>query len=104
MRQSLSMSTLQDVKQAEKRMEAARKALFAYLELPKQQEIDVKLRTHLADPDVRLGDIDVEPLADQGFSGNQISRVRAGWIGPHGSPGAATWVLKRWLPAHIVAR
>lgn len=49
MRQSLSMSTLQDVKRAEKKMEDARKALFAYLELPTQQDIDTKLRTHLAD-------------------------------------------------------
>ena len=49
MRQSLSMSTLQDVKRAEKRMEDARKALFAYLELPKQEDIDVKLRVHLAE-------------------------------------------------------
>jgi hypothetical protein len=49
MRQSLSMSTLHDVKRAEKKMEDARKALFAYMELPKQEEIDVKLRTHLAE-------------------------------------------------------
>ena len=49
MRQSLSMSTLQDVKRAEKKMEDARKALFAYLELPKQEDIDVKLRVHLAE-------------------------------------------------------
>jgi hypothetical protein len=60
MRQSLSMSTLQDVKQAEKKMEAARKALFAYLELPKQQEIDVKLRTHLAENLQRATDEYVE--------------------------------------------
>ena len=60
MRQSLSMSTLQDVKQAEKRMEAARKALFAYLELPKQQEIDVKLRSHLAENLQRATDEYVE--------------------------------------------
>ena len=43
------MSTLQDVKLAEKKMEDARKALFAYMELPKQEEIDIKLRTHLAE-------------------------------------------------------
>lgn len=43
------MSTLQDVKRAEKKMEDARKALFAYLELPKQEDIDVKLRVHLAE-------------------------------------------------------
>jgi hypothetical protein len=60
MRQSLSMSTLEDVKQAEKRMEAARKALFAYLELPKQQDIDVKLRTHLAENLQRATDDYVE--------------------------------------------
>jgi len=54
------MSTLQDVKQAEKKMEAARKALFAYLELPKQQEIDVKLRTHLAENLQRATDEYVE--------------------------------------------
>ena len=57
------MSTLQDVKQAEKRMEDARKALFAYLELPKQQDIDVKLRTHLAENLQRATDEYVELIA-----------------------------------------
>ena len=60
MRQSLSMSTLQDVKGAEKRMEDARKALFAYLDLPKQEEIDVKLRVHLAENLQRATDEYVE--------------------------------------------
>ena len=62
MRQSLSMSKLQDVKQAEKRMEDARKALFAYLDLPKQLEIDIKLRAHLADNLQRATDEYVELL------------------------------------------
>jgi len=60
MRQSLSMSTLQDVKRAEKKMEDARKALFAYLELPKQENIDVKLRVHLAENLQRATDEYVE--------------------------------------------
>lgn len=60
MRQSLSMSTLQDVRRAEKKMEDARKALFAYLELPKQDEIDVKLRVHLAENLQRATDEYVE--------------------------------------------
>lgn len=60
MRQSLSMSTLQDVKRAEKKMEDARKALFAYLELPMQEEIDVKLRANLADNLQRATDEYVE--------------------------------------------
>lgn len=60
MRQSLSMSTLQDVKRAEKKMEDARKALFAYLGLPKQDEIDVKLRCHLAENLQRATDEYVE--------------------------------------------
>lgn len=54
------MSTLQDVKRAEKRMEDARKALFAYLELPTQQDIDTKLRAHLADNLQRATDEYVE--------------------------------------------
>jgi len=54
------MSTLQDVKRAEKMMEDARKALFAYLELPTQQEIDTKLRAHLADNLQRATDEYVE--------------------------------------------
>jgi len=54
------MSTLQDVKRAEKKMEDARKALFAFLELPKQREIDVKLRSHLAENLQRATDEYVE--------------------------------------------
>lgn len=54
------MSTLQDVKLAEKKMEDARKALFAYLELPKQTEIDLKLRMHLAENLQRATDEYVE--------------------------------------------
>ena len=54
------MSTLQEVKRAEKKMEDARKALFAYLELPKQDDIDVKLRVHLAENLQRATDEYVE--------------------------------------------
>jgi hypothetical protein len=43
------MSTLREVKEAEKKMEQARKALFAYMELPPQKEIDVKLWANLAE-------------------------------------------------------
>jgi len=42
------MSTLREVRVAEKKMEQARKALFHYMELPRQKEIDVRLCANLA--------------------------------------------------------
>lgn len=42
------MSTLREVKAAEKKMEQARKALFHYMELPQQKDIDLKLCASLA--------------------------------------------------------
>ena len=41
-------------------MEDARKALIAYFELPKREEIDVKLRVHLAENLQRATDEYVE--------------------------------------------
>lgn len=43
------MSTLHEVKVAEQKMELARKALFHYMELPPQEEIDIKLWANLAE-------------------------------------------------------
>ena len=43
------MSTLREVKAAEQKMELARKALFHYMELPPQKEIDIKLWANLAE-------------------------------------------------------
>ena len=48
MRKSLSMSTLEEVHAAEKKMELARKALFAYMDLPAQEQIDGSRRARLA--------------------------------------------------------
>ena len=42
------MSTLREVKEAEKKMEQARKALFHYMELPEQKDIDVTRCASLA--------------------------------------------------------
>lgn len=42
------MSTLREVRAAEKKMEQARKALFHYMELPQQKDIDVHLCASLA--------------------------------------------------------
>lgn len=48
MRKSLSMSTLEEVRAAERKMEVARKALFAYMDLPAQEQIDASRRARLA--------------------------------------------------------
>jgi hypothetical protein len=48
MRQFFAVSTLDEVRKAEKRMEVARKALFAYMDLPEQQHIDGHRRARLA--------------------------------------------------------
>ena len=42
------MSTLDEVRTAERKMEIARKALFAYMDLPPQDQIDGHLRAQLA--------------------------------------------------------
>ncbi len=42
------MSTLQEVHEAEKKMEVARKALFAYMDLPPHDQIDAGRRVRLA--------------------------------------------------------
>jgi hypothetical protein len=48
MRQFFAVSTLDEVRKAEKKMEVARKALFAYMDLPQQKHIDGHHRARLA--------------------------------------------------------
>jgi hypothetical protein len=54
----------------------------------------------LADPFIRVTDLDVEPIGGDGYSGNLLWRVRLTWAGTPKATGArsVTWVVKRWLP------
>lgn len=58
------------------------------------------LREHLAEPCLWISDLQVEPIASGGFSGNRLYRARVGWtgVGPAAGTASANWVLKRWLP------
>src|SRR5262245_50974163 len=62
--------------------------------------VEAILQRHLATPSVRLVDLETAPVATDGYSGNQLFRVRLAWTGAQAADGArsATWVLKRWLP------
>lgn len=48
MRELCAVSTLSEVREAEKKMEVARKALFAYMDLPPHDQIDAHRRVRLA--------------------------------------------------------
>lgn len=48
MRELCAVSTLEEIRIAEKKMEVARKALFAYMDLPPHDQIDAGRRVRLA--------------------------------------------------------
>jgi hypothetical protein len=62
------------------------------------------LRDYLSDPTARLLDVDAEPLAEHGCSGNRLMRVRLRWSSTRAGAGSATWVAKRWLPGGLGER
>jgi phosphotransferase family enzyme len=64
------------------------------------ETIQAMLREHLADPSAHLTDLEAEPIVSDGYSGNELQRLRLAWSSRHATdkPRTAAWVLKRWLP------
>lgn len=64
------------------------------------ESLQAMLREHLADPSIRLSDLETEPMPDGGYSGNRLLRARLAWTGQQaaGRVQSASWVVKRWLP------
>ena len=69
-------------------------------EPPPLELLHAILRERHGDLVARVSDVQMEPIASGGYSGNPLYRVRVSRAG--GSPAAAsrpaTFVLKRWLP------
>jgi hypothetical protein len=64
------------------------------------ETVEAMLRKHLADPSAHITDLEAEPIVSDGYSGNELQRLRLACTSARatGAPHTATWVLKRWLP------
>jgi hypothetical protein len=62
--------------------------------------VEAMLREYLADPSATIIDLQSEPIVSDGYSGNELLRLRLAWTSRHATdtPRTAAWVLKRWLP------
>lgn len=72
-------------------------AMLSVVDVP-IEIVQAILQRHLADRSAHLTDLEVEPIASDGYSGNHLFRAHLTWSSA--APGVmrrtATWVLKRW--------